>query len=164
MGGGRKGSARRLILDHCTVAGAGLLQLSGFSPQLPLQVEVKGCAVQTQALVCWTPVTTDTPLNHHTLQWRGEGNLLDVSGRSWIVQSDKSTTGPATGITNLDGWSQLARESEPVAGGAQFVSPPETRLESLTPEDFALMPAAGRKVGADPNQVGPGSIQPKSSS
>ena len=57
MGGNSRGSTRRLILRHCTVAGSGLLQLAGFSPQYPLQVEVTGCAVQTDALVGWETIT-----------------------------------------------------------------------------------------------------------
>ena len=47
MGGDHRGSARRLVLDHCTVTGSGLLQLASFSAQHPLQVEATGCAVQT---------------------------------------------------------------------------------------------------------------------
>lgn len=68
MGGNPRGSARRLILRRCTVAGSGLLQLAGFSPQSPLQVEATGCAVRTDVLVGWETIPPETPSNPQTLQ------------------------------------------------------------------------------------------------
>ncbi len=48
MGGKPRASVRQLTLEHCTVAGSGLLQLAGFSPQSPLQVEARRCAVKAE--------------------------------------------------------------------------------------------------------------------
>jgi eukaryotic-like serine/threonine-protein kinase len=161
-GGGRAGSARRLILDHCTVAGTGLLQLAGFSLESPLQVEAKGCAVQTEALVARETATPETPLISQSLQWQGKGNQLDVSGPSWIVPSGKGVPGPATGVVvDREGWARIAGENEPVIGGIQFSSRPEARPESLAPSDYAIEAAAPGKVGANPEQVGPQGARPR---
>jgi len=156
MGGNSRGSTRRLILRHCTVAGSGLLQLAGFSPQYPLQVEVTGCAVQTDALVGWETITPETPSNLQTLQWKGKGNQLDVSGAAWIVPSGKGVLGPAAEAVDRNGWSRIATEEEPVIGNIQFSSKPEARPESLAPSDYAIEKTEPGKVGASPEQVGPG--------
>ncbi len=156
MGGNSRGSARRLILEHCTVAGSGLLQLAGFSPQSPLQVEATGCAVQTDALVGWETITPETPSNPQTLQWKGKGNQLDVSGAAWIVPSGKGVLGPAAEAVNRNGWSRIATEEKPVIGNIQFSSKPEARPESLAPSDYAIEKTEPGKVGASPEQVGPG--------
>ena len=133
MGGNSRGSARRLILEHCTVAGSCLLQLAGFSPQSPLQVEATGCAVQTDALVGWETITPEIPSNPQTLQWKGKGNQLDVSGAAWIVPSGKGVLGPAAQAVNRNGWSRIATEEEPVIGNIQFSSKPEARPNHLHP-------------------------------
>ena len=156
MGGNPRGSARRLILEHCTVAGSGLLQLAGFSPQSPLQVEATGCAVQTDALVGWETITPETPSNPRTLQWKGKGNQLDVSGAAWVVPSGKGVLGPAAEAVDRNGWSRIATEEEPVTGNIQFSSKPEARPESLAPGDYAIEKTEPGKVGASPEQVGPG--------
>src|SRR5271157_381571 len=158
MGGNPRGSTRRLILRHCTVASSGLLQLAGFSPQYPLQVEVTGCAVQTDALVGWETITPETPSNLQTLQWKGKGNQLDVSGAAWIVPWGKGVLGPATKAVDRNGWSRIATEEEPVIGNIQFSSKPEARPESLAPSDYAIEKTEPGKVGASPEQVGPGAV------
>jgi len=160
MGGNSRGSVRRLILRHCTVAGSGLLQLAGFSPQYPLQVEVTGCAVQTNALVGWETNTPETPLNSQTLRWRGKGNQLGVSGTAWIVPLGKGVLGPTTQAVDRNGWSRIATEEEPITGNIQFSSKPETPPESLAPSDYAIEQTQPGKVGASPEQVGPDGAKP----
>jgi hypothetical protein len=155
MGGNRRGADRRLILEHCTVTGAGLLKLAGFSQTSPVQVEVKGCAMQTKTLIGWEPNPGGTPFDRRALQWQGEGNQLDVTGPSWILQSAIAATNSPSEVASLDSWSQLARESEPVAGGIEFLPNPKGRPESPRPHDFAVKSSAGRRVGADPRAVGP---------
>ncbi len=156
MGGNSRGSARRLLLRHCTIAGSGLLQLAGFSPQHPLQVEVTGCAVQTNALVGWDTITPESASNPLPLQWNGKGNQLDVSGATWIVPSGKGALGPATKAVDRNGWSRIATEEEPVFGNIEFSSKPEAHPESLAPSDYAIEKTEPGKVGASPEQVGPG--------
>ena len=165
MGGTLGGSARRLILEHCTIAGSGLLQIAGFSPQSRLQVEATGCAVQTDALIGWEMITPATPLNPQALHWiwTGKGNQLDVSGANWVVASSKEVLGTAAEIVDRNGWSRIAREEEPVTGSIQFSSKPETRLESLSPGDYTTEKTEPGKVGASPEQVGPGAVGPRDS-
>src|SRR5262249_56217330 len=122
--GAGKGSARRIILDHCTVTGAGLVRLVGFSQQSPIQIEANGCAVQTDALVAWEPAPPDAPLNRQSLQWSGAGNHLDIASRSWIVTAAKKTPAPTAGITNLESWSQVAQENEPILDAIEFLTTP----------------------------------------
>jgi hypothetical protein len=160
MSGNSRGSTRRLILRHCTVAGSGLLQLAGFSPQYPLHVEVTGCAVQTNALVGWETITPETPSNPQTLQWKGKGNQLDVSGAAWIVPWGKGVLGPATKAVDRNGWSRIATEEEPVIGNIQFSSKPEARPESPAPSDYGIEKTGPGKVGASPEQVGSGAAGP----
>ena len=160
MGGSSRGSARRLILTHCTVAGSGLLQLVGFSPQYPLQVEVTGCAVQTNALVGWEATTPQTSSSARTLLWKGKGNQLDISGTSWIVPLGAETLGPANQGIDQNGWSRIATEDEPVTGNIQFSSKSQTRSESPAPGDYAIEQSEPGKVGASPEQVGPGAAGP----
>ncbi len=161
MGGILTGSSRRLILEHCTVAGSGLFQLAGFSPQSPLHVEATGCAVQTDALVGWETIPPEIPSNPQTLQWIGKGNQLDVSGAAWIVPLGKGVLGLATAAVDRNGWSRIATEKEPVIGKIQFLSKPEVRPESLVPSDYAIEKTEPGKVGASPEQVGPGAAEPQ---
>ncbi|HKM54685.1 MAG TPA: hypothetical protein VJY33_14845, partial [Isosphaeraceae bacterium] len=160
MGGNSRGSARRLILRHCTVAGSGLLQLAGFSPQYPVQVEATGCAVQTDVLVGWETITPETPSNPQTLQWKGKGNQLNVRGAAWIVPLGKGVLGPAAAAVDRNGWLRIATEEEPVIGNIQFSSKPEAHPELLTPSDYAIEKTEPGKVGASPEQVGPGAARP----
>lgn len=162
--GGQSAQTRKVVLDHCTFSGAGLLDLAGFSPKAPLQVEARGCAVQTEALVAWRPAQPEIPLNAQTLQWSGEGNQYDVNPQTWIVLSTRMTPALSTGVTDVAGWSRLVLEKEPIEGGVRFLTSPEARSESLQPQDFAVAPAGARKAGADPARIGPWARGPASPS
>jgi hypothetical protein len=160
MAGSRKTSTRQLILEHCTVAGSGLLQLAGFSGQSPVQVEATGCAVKADALVGWERSEPDTPSSPQALRWKGRGNQLDISGTAWLVRLDGGTFGPSSGIVDRNGWSQFAREDEPVAGSIQFSSKTEAPLGSISPANYAIEKTVPGQVGANPDQVGPGAAVP----
>jgi serine/threonine-protein kinase len=164
MGGGRTGAQRRLVLDHCTVMGAGLLQLVGFSATSPLHVEAKGCAVRTMTLVGWEPDTSNTPFQPEALHWKGDGNQFDVSGPSWILQSAKALAPRSSPIVSLDNWSQIATERAPIVGGIEFSIRPEAQATVPQPRDFAIKSSATNKAGADPEQVGPERPKPSGSS
>jgi hypothetical protein len=155
LGGGPAGSARRLILDHCTVTGAGVLQLAGFSQGFPLQVETRNCAVQTEALLAWEPTAPNIPLSRQTLRWSGEANQLDVASQSWIETSSKMTSPLSVRVTDLDSWLQVAQEHDLILGRLEFLANPSTRAGSPQPRDFVIKSAGPRKPGADPEQVGP---------
>jgi serine/threonine-protein kinase len=156
--GGPPGAPRRLNLEHCTFEGAGLLDLAGGSVHSPLQVGVKHCAVWAEALLAWKPAAPDDRLADR-LQWQGEGNLLDIPARSWIVP----TAGPenpasSTAVVDQDTWSRsVARENEPIPSKLLYRVAPAARSNPLRPQDFAIAVSASdpADVGADPEQVGP---------
>jgi hypothetical protein len=156
---GGKGSEAKLILEHCTIEGTGLLDLVSASVQSPLHVEVKRCAARTDALVAWKPATPGDRLGTQ-LRWRGEGNQFQVLGHSWIVTpSAPATAAPAAPVTDLESWSKaVGRETEPVRNKLVFrldSAPPTNPL--LRPQDFAIggVDLTASNVGADPEQVGP---------
>ena len=155
MSGGPAGSARKLILDHCTFAGSGFLQLAGFSPQYPLRVEPTGCAVQAEALVAWEPARRELPLDRRSVQWSGQGNHLDITTPSWIVMSAAMTPALTKGITDLESWSKVADEVAPIRGSIRFATSPASRPAVPQPGDFAIDGTGPLKAGADPAQVGP---------
>jgi serine/threonine-protein kinase len=161
MPGGQAGSPRRLVLDHCTVAGDGFLKLAGFSLGAPIQVEATGCAVQARTLLGWEPATPGASLDARTLQWQGKGNQFDVRGPSWVEAV--GAAGPTGTIGSLERWSQLVTESEPIAGPIVFPARPASRRDAPEPADFAVSAPGPLKPGADPAQVGPRPERPGSS-
>jgi hypothetical protein len=153
MGGGKAGSPRRLILDRCTLAGGGFLQLAGFSLGNPVQIEVSGCAVQARSLVRWEPGAGGAALDARTVQWQGKGNLLDIRGPSWIEAAGAAAATPGPAVDSLETWSRIVTESGP--SSAAFPARPASPGTALRPGDFAIQAAGSRPVGADPAQVGP---------
>jgi eukaryotic-like serine/threonine-protein kinase len=151
-----KAPSRHLILDHCTMEGAGLLDLATIVDPTPLQVEVKHCLVQADALVACKP---NTDLSKQIL-WKGESNQYGILGHSWIVHS-ASQGGPALSsdaVTDLDSWKLVEpNDSNPIANKLKYKTDPSARSTPLRPSDFAVE-ASGppqTKPGADPEQVGP---------
>jgi eukaryotic-like serine/threonine-protein kinase len=145
-----------LILDHCTIEGAGLIDLTSSPAHSPLQVEVMHCAIRTESLLA---CKHDTPPSTQ-VQWRGEGNIYDIRGHSWIVHSaTEEAPALATGsVTDLETWLSFApNEHEPIGAKLKFRTDPATRSEPLQPRDFTIEASASSqaKPGADPNQVGP---------
>jgi hypothetical protein len=154
------GPQRHLILEHCTVEGAGLLDLASSSPALtPLRVEVQHCALRAEALLAWKPNKPGDPLMAQ-IQWLGKGNQYDVLGRSWIVLSASQGT-PAFSITvtDLESWLRVAsNESDPIRAKLRFRIDSRARSGPLEPPDFEIEASGSpqTKPGADPEEVGPG--------
>jgi hypothetical protein len=94
-------------------------------------------------------------LNPQSLRWSGEGNHLDITGRSWIVIPAQAASGHSAAVSNLKTWSQLAQENDPVQGSLKFLTTTASRMDSPRPSDFAIKSAGSLKPGADPDQVGP---------
>ncbi|WP_165221763.1 serine/threonine-protein kinase [Aquisphaera insulae] len=151
--GGGSGGPRTLTLDRCTfAAGAGLLRLSGFLPAGPLQVRATDCAVQAAHLAGWDPGTPAVAWDPKAVTWQGERNQLAIAGPAWVAQPGE---GAAAVALDRDGWARLAAEKEPVLGPIEFHTPAASRPESPEPADFAIGSPGARRVGADPDQVGP---------
>jgi hypothetical protein len=151
----------RLILDHCTFEGAGLLDLTGSTIKSPLPIEVNHCAVRAEALLACKP---NQPVNSlaNLVLWLGSGNQYDIRGQSWIVLSANSerTPGLSFDIIDLDSWLRVAtKDQNVIRTKLEFVSDSAPRSDSFPSRDFAIkasgtLPTQG-KAGADPELVGP---------
>lgn len=148
--GGPQTGERSVRLEHCTFTGEGLIRLEGFSEQLPATLSVQACAIRSETLLAWTPDPADAPLNAASMRWTGEKNQLDVAGASWVVGPPGSPE-----IADLDAWSKLAVEREPVQTAIQFPFEPETGGGRLAPAAYAVKPTDKVAPGANPNEVGP---------
>jgi hypothetical protein len=148
----------RLILDHCTFEGAGLLDLTGSPPLAPLQIDVKHCAVRADALLAWKPNQPGDPLANQ-LHWQGAGNQYDILGRSWIVLSaSQGTPALSINITDLESWLRVATtDKDAIPTKLEFLTEPSARSDSFQPRDFAIKTSGtpANKPGADPELVGP---------
>jgi hypothetical protein len=155
-GGGSPQS--RLILDHCTFEGAGLLDLTGSPPLTPLQIDVNHCAVRADALLAWKPNQPGDPLTNQ-LRWQGTGNQYEILGRSWVVLSaSQGTPALSINITDLASWLRVATtDKDAIPTRLEFLTDPSARSDSFLPRDFAIK-ASGtlpNTPGADPELVGP---------
>jgi serine/threonine-protein kinase len=153
--GGKAGERRRLVMEHCTLRGGGLLELVDFSPEASLQVAIKECAVLANALLAWQTPSPGTPLTAAALEWTGDRNQYDIRGKAWVVRSSDGASELADAPIDLASWRSKVVESEPVPPPVKF----RTSLESLPdwpgPDDFAIVDPAVRPPGADPGRVGP---------
>jgi serine/threonine-protein kinase len=150
----KKVAQRRLVLEHCTVEGAGLLDLFSDLVQSPFQVEVKHCAVLADALLSCSPGRPTTAQVH----WLGEDNQYNIRGPDWIVRSGSpGTPAPSTSVTDLESWRAVALERNPILAKIEYLTDPAARSNPPQPQEFAIeVPGLlATKSGADPNQVGP---------
>jgi serine/threonine-protein kinase len=159
--GGNPSQRRRLLLDHCTAQGDGLLELVDFSPEAALQVDVKECAVLADALVAWKNPKPEIPLTPEALDWRGEGNLYDIRGRSWVVTGTEGTPDPKDAPIDLASWRSKAAEHDPIPPPIRLRTPPESLKGPPQPDDFAVAEPEVRPPGADPARVGPAAVAQK---
>jgi serine/threonine-protein kinase len=149
----------QLIIERCTVEGAGLLDLAGSSPETSLQVEVKHCAIKAEALLACMPGKAGE-LVKSCVRWSGTGNLFDISGRDWIVLSaHEGTPASSIAINDIDSWSKVAEERDPIRAKLTYQVDPAARSNPLTPRDFAikLSGTSHAQPGANPDLVGPSS-------
>jgi hypothetical protein len=153
--GGNTNIGRSLLREHCTAKGEGLLHLVDFSPQAPLQVDLRHCAVLVDALLAWQTPGPGTPQVAEALAWKGEGNQYDVHGKSWVVLSSEGTPELAEGPVDLASWRSRMTERDPLSPPIRFRTPPESLSQSPEPGDFAVIDPEVRPPGADPDRVGP---------
>jgi hypothetical protein len=149
---------RRLILDHCTIEGAGLLMITGDAGPSPLPAEISHCVVKAKALLAWKRRKPGDRLDVD-VRWQGVGNQFQVLEPSWVMTLDAATNpAPLPGVTDLPSWSRfVTREVEPIPTPILYAKEPHQRSDSLRPQDLAIdspEPTAGR-AGADPDHVGP---------
>jgi serine/threonine-protein kinase len=143
------GPSRQLLLDHCTMRGAGLLKLVGFSDEAPLGIEVQSCAVRTETLLSRTPdAPGGDPWAGPAVSWSGRSNRYDVPpGTS--TPRDREPDARFEPIVFATDPSRMAFDTAPPG-----------------PRDFAIQPVAGGDdaqgsgSGANPSLVGPEMTQP----
>ena len=144
-----------LILEHCTVEEAGLIDLTNNPVSSPVEVEVNHCAVKAEALLaCNRDIAPSSQV-----RWRGVGNQYDLLGRVWIVLSaSEGTPAFSSAPTDLQSWLLFARgDSKPIQEKLKFLTDTAARTESAQPRDFKIQAAVAPPIrpGADPELVGP---------
>jgi len=154
---GSKSSQPHLILEHCTVEGAGLLDLTT-SAALALQVKVDHCAVRAEVLLASKPSKPGEPPTAR-FDWTGEGNQYEILERCWIVLSaSQGTPAFSTAATDLQSWLHVnPKESKPIPAKLKYQIDPVARSNPARPHDFAIEAPRPPQTtpGADPDQVGP---------
>jgi serine/threonine protein kinase len=147
-----------LKMEHCTIDGAGLIDLTGNQGQSALQVEVKDCVVRTEAVLAYQPRKNGESFPEQ-IQWRGEGNQYDVLGKSWIVLSPSlGTPALSCSVIDLGTWLQLIpNESASIRAKPVFRNDQGPRSGLARPHDFALegQGSSPNRPGANPDWVGP---------
>jgi serine/threonine-protein kinase len=154
-----KTASPHLTFDHCTVEGAGMLDLASSTSPASLRVEVKHCAVKAEALLACKAGKPGETLATRVL-WSGTGNQYDILGRDWIVLSPhQGTPASSMAVNDLSSWSKVAGESNPIQGKLRYQIAPPARSNPLKPHDFAIdhSGSPGNQTGANPDLVGPSS-------
>ena len=160
MGGGTgattiKNPPPHLIMEHCTVEVAGLIDLTNAHPLSVLNVEVNHCAIKAEALLAYRPSSPASAQLH----WQGVGNQYDILGRVWIVLSAREgTPAMSSAVTDLQSWLQFAAgDRDTIQDKLKFLIDPKARTALDRPGDFRIQTPVGSQAlpGADPALVGP---------
>ena len=158
MSGGFAKTGRRLVMDHCTVKGAGVVAFEGFSPSDPTTVETSGCAVLADALIAWGPNGKDAPPPaRNAVSWIGRADLFDIRGKSWIVLANPGATGSVAADARRPGRSRRVDQaprrragSGPAAGEVR-----DRSVGAARSPDAAGFRRNGRVREPDRRQPGP---------
>jgi hypothetical protein len=146
---------RRVAIDHCTVVGAGLLELEGFTAEQPIRVNVHDSVVKARSLLMWSGAS-EFPKG---LSWKGSANRYSISGASWVVRGPSGFDAVEHGPVNLETWSS-ATTAEPGSIEDPIQFPAESSagalLEAGAWNSFQLEESESSSVGIDPAYVGPG--------
>jgi len=146
---------RHVAIDHCTVLGAGLLELDGFTADQPIKVELHNSVVKTRSLLMWS----GTGAFPKGLSWKGSQNRYSISGASWVVRGPAGFDAVDHGPVNLETWSNATTaEPDTVEDPIQFPaeSPGGALLEARPAKSFQIEGPESSDAGIDPAYVGPG--------
>jgi serine/threonine-protein kinase len=160
-----KTAQSQLVLEHCTIEGAGVLDLSASPSSAPVRVEVRRCAVKAEALLACKADNPAEPLSTRVL-WSGSGNQYDILGRDWIVLSaQQGTPAFSIAVNDLGSWSKVTDERGSISAKLAYGVDPAARSNSVKPSDFAISHSGSLEdqAGANPDLVGP-STNPEPSS
>ncbi len=147
---------RHILIDHATISGGGLFELDGFSAASPLVVDLDHVAVQTRALLAWSP-RTGQPHGDWSkgLKWTGKANRYDVTGPAWIVLSAAGELPMSEAPADLAAWSSAVKSDKDSTAQSFKFAADSSDLASIEPSQFALVGEGVQSVGADPKEVGP---------
>lgn len=156
--------AHRLTLDHCTIEGAGFLDMVSETANSVIQCDVQHCAIRAKAMLAFSTLAKMTSPAKPALErirWLGVGNQLDIGEDSWVVLSaDQGTPALSSqAIRNLEDWVKAgSKEDQPILAKIRFQTEPAARGKSPSPSDFTVAAPAAPAIrpGADPALVGPG--------
>lgn len=144
-----------LILEHCTVEGAGLFDLTGSAGPAPIQVTVNRCAFRANSMLA---LNSKRLKQQPQIEWVGAANQYDILGKIWIVHSTEGSPAFSTDVTDLESWLRFARgEKETIRSQLKYQHDPAKRPATLRPQEFTIEAPAPRQScpGADPLLVGP---------
>ena len=146
------GAPKGLTLDHCTIAGGGLIEVAaGFSAAAPLPVQVQNTAVLSDAMVLWGPSPKEFP---KAVPWQGKGNRYDIQKAVWVVLPPSGFDGLPGGPNDPVSWEKAMPESGTTVKSFRFVE--DGSISSfLQPQDYALADKDVAGIGADTKRVGP---------
>ena len=161
MPGGFSKTGRKLVIDHCTLKGRGLIGLENFSTDASIKITTKSCASFSDALIAWVfdPNNKEQTPTREAMAWLGENNLYDVRGKAWVLVGAKgSPLEPMPdGPVDLESWQRkLVNEQSPIPPPIKFATEPSSLSSHPAPADLGITGPEGKTVGADPALVGPG--------
>jgi serine/threonine-protein kinase len=141
-------SERSFSAERCTIIGAGLIELQGYTEAIPLHATVAGTVVKAASLLMWG----NAGAFPKGLKWSGKDNRYELGGVNWVAEGPKGINGVRNGPLDLETWS-AAVGTEP----GTIADPVKLTSASLhDPADLALSGTDAKTVGADPAFVGPG--------
>ncbi len=153
-----KTASAQLVLDHCTIEGSGMVDLTNSPSSASLEIAVRHCAIKVEALLA-SKSKIGEPLTRR-IHWSGTGNQYDIFGRDWVVLSaHQGTPASSVAVNDLSSWLKVADERDASSAKLTYQIDPAVRSIPLTPRDFAIKHSGSRQSqpGADPDLVGPSS-------
>lgn len=160
-GRGQAQRERRLVIDHCTFVGKGVLILEGFTAEAPLQADVKQSVARADALLMWKSPGKEPAKG---LKWSGQSNRYDITSAAWVAQAPASPDSIADALpgspSDLESWSKLMSDDLQASASAITFRAAISATGMHQPSDFALAETANANVGADPAKVGPAGPPP----
>jgi hypothetical protein len=138
-------SARKLLIDRCTVVGMGLLALDGLTTDHPVEVDVRGTVLVGPRVLNWTGPSAFPG----GLKWTGSDNRYAIEGPSWAHGADGPLPG---GPDDLDSWGRVVRgEAGSRSGAVRFRGGEDVAaLRDLPVDGFALDGPDAQAIGFDP--------------
>lgn len=146
---GRGAGTRKVTFERCTFCGPGLVRLTGFGANAPLDLKLVASVADAGSLVLWDNAAEAFPAG---VTWSGSENLYDLLGPAWVVGPPDGTQPIADAPHDLATWCRgPVAESATRVADVRFVREPAGSGQK--PGDYALFGEIEPRPGADPTQV-----------